>query len=207
MLGILSINRGKRLSLELEGLLFLSLLSLLSVKSPFCLLDSLYSFITAMILTILTFLTFAALFLAFIMYCAVKCAIDMEEILFIFFYHLSYGSLRLIILRQMFTPADTATERERALLCIAAGPRVRHVKWAVLAHTVSDRFSTFVVAAIAEPHGAMAAKESNRAAIHALPVNELGAVSVVADVRADTRHLHQAGATIQVLTPCRIFHL
>ena len=110
----------------------------------------------------------------------------------------------------MFTPADTATERERALLCIAARPRVRHVKWAVLAHTVSNLLfvsNSLVVAAIAEPLCATAAKESNRAAIHALPVNEVGAVSVVADVRADTRHLHQAGATVQVLTPCRIFHL
>ena len=110
----------------------------------------------------------------------------------------------------MFTPADTATEWERALLCIAAGPRVRHVKWAVLALTVSGLeflSHSLIVAAIAEPLIATAAKLSNRAAIHALPVNEFGAVSVVADVRADTRHLHQAGATIQVLTPCRIFHL
>ena len=64
----------------------------------------------------------------------------------------------------MVTPTDTATERESALLSVTAGLRVRHVKWAVFAFTVSDLLFTnlsLLVAAIAEPLGATAAKESN----------------------------------------------
>lgn len=85
----------------------------------------------------------------------------------------------------MIAPADTTTERESAFFSIFAGPWVRHVKRAVLALTISNLLfssNSLVVAAIAEPLCATAAKESNRAAIHALPVNKVGAMSVLADV-------------------------
>ena len=56
--------------------------------------------------------------------------------------------------------------------------------------------------AVTEPHlAAIAAKESDGAAINALPINELGAVPIVVDVPTDAHLFDEAGETDKILAP------
>ena len=79
---------------------------------------------------------------------------------------------------------------------------------AVLSSTVSHLAFTLdclVVASVAEPDMATTAEEGNRAAILALPVDELSIVAFLADVRANTHIFQEAGATDEVLAASRVF--
>jgi len=62
--------------------------------------------------------------------------------------------------------------------------------------------------AVTEPHlSGVAAIESYGAAIHALPIDELGAVPIVADVSSNAHLFHEAGAADQILAPGRVLHV
>lgn len=91
----------------------------------------------------------------------------------------------------MLASAQTATHWESAFLRIMAGWRVMHLQRTIFPPTVSDLGVSFclVVTSITEPFHASTSEESYRAAELALPVNELGIVTIDADVSAYAHRL------------------
>ena len=59
---------------------------------------------------------------------------------------------------------------------------------------------------VAEPVLATAVEKGNRAAIHALPVNILCAVTFHANIGANAHFLDQAGPAYEILPPRGVFH-
>ena len=96
--------------------------------------------------------------------------------------HFLDHSLSSIIFLQVFRPADTATQGECTFLAIWTRGRMRGVKRAILTFAVSYFFTSLVVAPIAEKIFRRTAKEGDRAAVHAFPVDALSAVAFSANV-------------------------
>ena len=69
-----------------------------------------------------------------------KLAIYREEVKFLLFHHIGDGSLRLVVLLQVFAAANAAAKWESALFEVFIRRRVRHVEWAILAFAISDKF-------------------------------------------------------------------
>ena len=110
----------------------------------------------------------------------------------------------LALLVEVLSAAETATERERALLGVSVGGRVGHSKWAVDAAAVANLdlvvwlFAVLIVAPLTEEVSAKAVPHCHGAAEHALPVDVLIAV-LVTSLLASAVSVHGAVPAAQVL--------
>ena len=143
-----------------------------------------------------------------------KCAVHLEEGIYsLLLKQLPDLFLCRVVLLQMLRPAQTASERERTLLDVVTSPRIRYIQWTVLSKAIFDlEFPAFdshciVMAWVAEPLLPATIEKSDRAAIHAFPVDVLRPMASHANVRANTHLLDEARPTDQILPPRRILQV